>query len=111
MASHVYTRGPQNGAGGDSIHRSESVPGTVREHEVDRTHPVVHDTTGLSRGYRFRWRLKYLGLHVFSTASRQPGINPREQMRVERAQKVAAAHRARGDEPSAEIRHAIGEDD
>ena len=70
----------------------------------------MHDTTGLTPWYRFLLRLKYIGLDIYSTASRQPGINPREQLRKERAEKVAQAYRARGEELPISVRHAIGQD-
>ena len=50
--------------------------GDSPEHEYERTHPLVHDNTGLSPWYRFLWRLKYIGFDIYSTASRQPGITP-----------------------------------
>ena len=84
--------------------------GVAPEHETERTHPLVHDNTGLSPWYRFLWRLKYIGFDIYSTASRQPGINPREQLRRDRAQKVAQAYRARGEQPPTSVRHATGLD-
>lgn len=76
-----------------------SHPGSRRgdfpEHENERTHPLVHDTTELTPWYRFLWRLKCIGLDIYSTASRHPGINPRDQLRKERP---------------ISVRHAIGQD-
>ena len=34
----------------------------------DKPLPIVQDTTGLTRGYRFRWRLQYLGFTIFGPA-------------------------------------------
>lgn len=79
-------------------------------HEYEKIHPVVKDNTGLSLGYRILWRIRHAANDVYGPASRQPGLNPREQLRVERAQRVATAYRAQGKEPPPLVRRAAGED-
>ncbi|WP_210417127.1 hypothetical protein [Citricoccus sp. SGAir0253] len=79
-------------------------------HEYERVHPLVKDNTGLSLGYRILWRIRYAANDVYGPASRQPSLNPREQLRVERAQRVATAYRTEGREPPPEVRRAAGED-
>ncbi len=79
------------------------------EHENEKVHPVVRDTTGLSLGYRLLWRVRYAANDVYGPASRQAGLNPREALRVERAERVAMAYRDRGEEPPPEVRRAAGE--
>ncbi|MDI3330330.1 MAG: hypothetical protein QJR09_06265 [Micrococcus sp.] len=79
-------------------------------HEYEKSHPLVKDNTGLSLGYRILWRIRFAANDVYGPASRQPGLNPREQLRVERAQRVATAYRTQGKEPPASVRRAAGED-
>ena len=81
------------------------------EYENEKVHPVVRDTTGLSLGYRLLWRVRYAANDVYGPASRQAGLNPREALRVERAERVAMAYRDRGEEPPDEVRRAAGERD
>ncbi|GAB3621206.1 hypothetical protein [Glutamicibacter sp. PS] len=64
--------------------------------------PIVRDTTGLSRGYRVLWRLKYLGLSIFGPAERTIETSPRERVKWERAVRVLRAHQAAGTTPDAE---------
>jgi len=50
---------------------------------------------GLSLGYRFKWRLTWLLLHVAGPASLSDDLDPRRRMERERAARVAryqAAH-------------------
>lgn len=61
--------------------------------------PIVSDTTGLSRGYLFLWRLKYAALMIFGPAERSIHSSPRERHKWERAMKVLRAHQAAGTEP------------
>jgi hypothetical protein len=79
-------------------------------HEYEKIHPLVKDNTGLSWGYRILWRIRHAANDVYGPASRQPGLNPREQLRVERAQRVATAYRTQGKEPPPNVRRAAGED-
>lgn len=58
--------------------------------------PIIEDVTGLSRGYRFLWRLKFFGLTVFGPAERSVHSSPRERIKWERAVKVMRAHEAAG---------------
>ncbi|WBL19974.1 hypothetical protein [Citricoccus sp. NR2] len=61
------------------------------------------DHTGLSRWYRIRWTVLYTVLSIFGPADRQTGIDPRAQLRQERARLTVAGHRDAGTEPSAEL--------
>ncbi|WP_404288194.1 hypothetical protein [Glutamicibacter arilaitensis] len=58
--------------------------------------PIISDTTGLSLGYRARWRLKYLGLSIFGPAERSIMSSPRERIKWDRAMMVLRAHEASG---------------
>ncbi len=53
------------------------------------------DNEGLSLGYRFMWRLKYTGLHVFGPAQLGDERDPQRRLERERAAKVDAARAAR----------------
>ncbi|MGO1183233.1 MAG: hypothetical protein ACTHZ5_09495 [Micrococcaceae bacterium] len=64
---------------------------------------LSEDSTGLTRWYRFRWTVLYTVLSIFGPADRQTGIDPRAQLRQERARLTLAGHRERGTEPSAEL--------
>ncbi len=50
---------------------------------------------GLSVFYRIRWRLVWLLLHVAGPATLPDSQDPRRRMERQRADKVAAARRAR----------------
>lgn len=54
------------------------------------------DSEGLSLGYRIRYQIRYLGLHVFGPAQLGDDEDPQARMRRERERKVAAARLARG---------------
>ncbi|MCW4467147.1 hypothetical protein OK351_16820 [Glutamicibacter sp. MNS18] len=58
--------------------------------------PIIADTTGLSRGYRFLWRMKFTALMIFGPAERTIHSSPRERLKWERAMKVLRAHEASG---------------
>jgi hypothetical protein len=79
-------------------------------HENEKTHSLLKDNTGLSLGYRILWRIRFAANDVYGPASRQPGLNPREQLRVERAQRVATAYRTQGKEPPPNVLRAAAED-
>ena len=53
------------------------------------------DNEGLSLGYRFLWRIKYLGMHVFGPAQLGDDRDPQRRLERERAAKVEAARAAR----------------
>ncbi len=53
------------------------------------------DNEDLSLGYRFMWRLKYAGLHVFGPAQLGDERDPQRRLERERAAKVEAARAAR----------------
>jgi hypothetical protein len=78
--------------------------------ESQKVHRLVRDNTGLSLGYRIMWRIRYAANDVYGPASRQPGLNPREQLRVERAQRVVTAYQSQGKVPPPEVRRAAGDD-
>lgn len=61
-----------------------------------RPTPITKDRTGLSLGYRVRWRVMYLLLAWGGPPHRSLELDPRERLRRERAARVAAAHAARG---------------
>ncbi len=50
---------------------------------------------GLSLGYRIRYRIRYVGLHLYGPAQLGDSDDPHARMRRERARKVAAAQEAR----------------
>lgn len=62
----------------------------------DKRLPIIEDITGLSRGYRFRWRLQFLGFSIFGPADQLPSRDPRERLKVERARRVLRAHESAG---------------
>ncbi|MFF5792680.1 MULTISPECIES: hypothetical protein [unclassified Paeniglutamicibacter] len=62
----------------------------------DKRLPIVEDITGLSRGYRLRWRLQFLGFSIFGPADQLPSRDPRERLKIDRARKVLRAHEAQG---------------
>ena len=53
------------------------------------------DNEGLSLSYRFLWRLKYVGMHVFGPAQLGDDRDPQRRLERERAAKVEAARAAR----------------
>lgn len=53
------------------------------------------DNEGLSLAYRFVWRVKYLGMHVFGPAQLGDERDPQRRLERERAAKVEAARAAR----------------
>ncbi len=53
------------------------------------------ENEGLTLGYRFMWRLKYAGLHVFGPAQLGDERDPQRRLERERAAKVEAARAAR----------------
>jgi hypothetical protein len=53
------------------------------------------DNEGLTLGYRFMWRLRYAGLHVFGPAQLGDERDPQRRLERERAAKVEAARAAR----------------
>lgn len=54
--------------------------------------PIIKDLTGLSRGYRFRWRLQYFGFFIYGPADQMPHLDPKERLKRARALKVYEAH-------------------
>ena len=64
----------------------------IEERTVSRT----TENEGLTLGYRFMWRLRYVGMHVFGPAQLGDSEDPHARMRRERQRKVAAARQARG---------------
>jgi hypothetical protein len=67
----------------------------------EKPYSVTTDRTGLSLGYRLGWRLAYMVTFITGSASRQGTLDPSAQLRRERARRLVAAYRARGEEPPA----------
>jgi hypothetical protein len=49
----------------------------------------MRDRDGLTLGYRFKWRLNWLLLHVAGPAEQSDDRDPRRRMERERAERVA----------------------
>jgi hypothetical protein len=49
----------------------------------------MHNRDGLTLGYRFKWRLNWLLLHVAGPAEQSDDMDPRRRMERERAERVA----------------------
>lgn len=69
----------------------------------DKRLPIIEDITGLSRGYRFRWRLQFLGFSIFGPADQRPSRDPRERLKVDRARRVFRAHELAGTQAPDEV--------
>ena len=63
----------------------------IEERTVSRT----AENEGLTLGYRFMWRVRYLGMHVFGPAQLGDDRDPQCRLERERAAKVEAAKAAR----------------
>lgn len=72
-----------------------------------KAYSVTSDTTGLSSGYRLRWRLAYMATFVTGSASRQGTIDPNAQLRRDRAQRLLQGYQDQGIEPPAELMRII----
>jgi len=57
----------------------------------------VRDHDGLTLGYRIRWRLTWLLLHVVGPAEQSDDMDPRRRMERERAALVARNRAERGE--------------
>lgn len=68
-----------------------------------KAYSVTSDSTGLSFGFRFRWRLAYMVTFVTGSASRQGTLDPSAQLRQERAQRLLKGYEAQGTEPPAAL--------
>lgn len=68
-----------------------------------KAYSVTTDTTGLSLGFRLRWRLAYMATYVTGSASRQGTLDPSAQLRQDRAQRLLKGYQAEGTEPPAEL--------
>lgn len=64
---------------------------------------IEDDVTGLGRWYRLRWKAGYTMLSILGPANRQPEIDPRAQMRRERAARLLESYAAAGQEPPADL--------
>ncbi len=73
-----------------------------------KRYSVTTDTTGLSLGFRLRWRLAYMVTFVTGSAARQGTIDPSALLRQDRARKLVEGYRARGEEPPAEALRIAG---
>lgn len=63
----------------------------------------MKDKTGLGIGYRMLWRLEYIGVTCFGPAQGMAGNDPKQRLRLQRAERVKAAHEARGTEVPQEV--------
>lgn len=63
----------------------------------------MKDKTGLGLGYRILWRFEYMGLTIFGPPQGLAQGDPKQRLRLERAEKVKAAHDARGEETPQEV--------
>ncbi|MFC4371806.1 hypothetical protein [Citricoccus nitrophenolicus] len=68
-----------------------------------KAYSVTSDTTGLSLGFRLRWRLAYMATYVTGSASRQGTLDPSAQLRRDRAQRLLQGYRSQETEPPAEL--------
>ena len=73
-----------------------------------KAYSVATDRTGLGLGYRLRWRLAYIVTSIYGSADRQGTLDPRAQLRQERAHRLMTAYREQGTEPPAELRQLVG---
>lgn len=73
-----------------------------------KPYSVSTDRTGLGLGYRLGWRLAYMVTFITGSASRQGTLDPSAQLRKERARRLIAAYRTRGEEPPARALDAAG---
>lgn len=67
----------------------------------------MRDNTGLGLGYRFVWRMEYIGVSCFGPAQHMPDTDPKRRLRRERAAKVIAAHEARGTQAPEWVREIV----
>ena len=100
-------------------HRSEAEPprleggkfrATARNDGARCAHTwgdAMRDNTGLGLGYRFAWRLEYIGVSCFGPAQHMPATDPKRRLRRERAARVIAAHEARGTEAPEWVRQIV----
>lgn len=68
-----------------------------------KRYSVVDDPTGLPFGYRFRWRFIYIASSIYGPANRQGSLDPRKQLRHDRAVHLLAGYRREGKQPPAEL--------
>ena len=61
----------------------------------ERTVSRTTENDGLTHGYRFMWRLRYVGMHVFGPAQLGDDRDPQRRLERERAAKVEAAKASR----------------
>lgn len=77
-------------------HRSEAEPprleggkfrATARNDGARCAHTsgdAMRDNTGLGLGYRFAWRLEYIGVSCFGPAQHMPATDPKRRLRLVR---------------------------
>jgi hypothetical protein len=75
----------------------------TRPMNPDTPLPIVADTTGLTRGYRFRWGLQYLGFSIFGPADQRVENSPKERLKWKRARRVLRAYEESGKQAPAEV--------
>ncbi|MDI3330796.1 MAG: hypothetical protein QJR09_08695 [Micrococcus sp.] len=67
---------------------------------AEKPYRVTDDNTGLGFWYRFRWRLAYIASSIYGSADRQASLDPKRELRKERAARLIAAYQEQGREPS-----------
>ncbi|MCT2088705.1 hypothetical protein M3D92_05265 [Micrococcus terreus] len=73
-----------------------------------KAYSVTSDRTGLGLGYRIGWRLSYIATSIYGSADRQGTLDPRSQLRQERARRLMDGYREQGIEPPTELRQLLG---
>jgi len=63
---------------------------------ADKPYRVTSDNTGLGFWFRFRWRLAYIASSIYGSADRQASLDPKRELRKERAARLIAAYRDQG---------------
>lgn len=81
----------------------EGAADETRTMNPDTPLPIVADTTGLTRGYRFRWGLQYLGFSIFGPADQRVENSPKERLKWERARRVLRAYEESGRQAPVEV--------
>jgi hypothetical protein len=76
---------------------------------ADKPYRVTSDNTGLGFWFRFRWRLAYIASSIYGSADRQASLDPKRELRKERAARLIAAYRDQGQEPSDALLRAVRE--
>jgi hypothetical protein len=76
---------------------------------AEKPYRVTGDSTGLGFWFRFRWRLAYIASSIYGSADRQASLDPKRELRRERAARLIAGYRSQGQEPSEALLRATRE--